>query len=156
MTFDPTHITEDEVDAAWIALHGAREIGGRILGFDLGGTFAWAHADRGKILDSGWYNTVRRGEGSGMARLRFKRAIRDLLNTMQPTAVWYEKAEGRFRGHGGKNVIAQIGILEAELTEMKIPYGCVHQAELKSFATGRGNASKEAMREALAARFPGT
>ena len=97
---DLTNATEDEVDAIWIALHGSREIGGHVLGFDLGAKFAWAHANGGRVLDFGWSNTVRRGEGDGMGRLRFKRAIRDLIDTVQPTAVWYEKAEGRFRGGG--------------------------------------------------------
>lgn len=157
MSFDPTQVTEDEADAIWIALHGLREIGSlrtRILGLDLGAKFGWALVDAdGNVIESGWYDTVRRGESDGMGRLRFKRALHDLIESANPTAVWYEDPKGRFRGHGGKNIIRQIGVLEAELTEREVPYGSVHQTTLKRFATGKGNASKDDMRAALAERF---
>lgn len=153
--FDPRRIVEDEVDAIWVALHAVDDVlvKGKVLGLDLGTRFGFALANHlGFIEESGWYNTKRSGESEGMARLRFKRALVDMVKAMEPTLVYYE-IPGAFKGHGGKVIFRQIGILEAELTEMKVPYGGVHLATLKKFATGRGNAKKDDMRAALIERF---
>lgn len=153
--FDPATITDDEVDAIWVALHAVEEVlvSGTVLGLDLGTRFGFALAnEHGEVIESGWYNTKRSGESDGMARLRFKRALLDMIEAMDPTCVYYE-IPGAFKGHGGKVIARQTGILEAELTELEVPYGGVHLATLKKFATGKGNAKKDAMRTALIERF---
>ena len=141
---------DNEVDAIWMGRFGWDDLkADRILSLDLGTRIGFAlHVD-GQLSDSGWYDTARKG--GGMKMLRFKQFLVDLLKTGRPTAVFYERIPFQ-RGAGREVILRQCGIMEVMLEEQDTPYAEVHPATLKKFATGRGNASKDEMREALMVR----
>jgi Holliday junction resolvasome RuvABC endonuclease subunit len=145
-------MTHDEVDAVWLAFYGSEDTGAeRVLGIDLGATFAFALVDGEEVVTSGWYNTTRRHEGGGMRNLRFRRAVEEIVTNLAPAVVCFEEPRGAFRAGADKIIQRQIGVLTALLEECEQPYTSCHQGTLKKFATGQGNASKELMRSTLAA-----
>ena len=103
---------------------------GKVLGLVRGTTIRARHIGRdviaamrnvtgGEIISCGWYNTVRGSEGGGMSDLRFKRAVNDAMDAIQPTVLWYE--EPIARGGKGREVIAgQAAILRVIALEREV------------------------------------
>lgn len=118
-----------------------------ILALDLGTQTGWAmKCDSG--IKSGSVNfSTKRNEGGGMRYLRFKRWL-DSINS-GITEIHFEEV----RRHAGTQAAHVYGGLMGTLTawceEHSIPYSSVPVGVIKKSATGKGNASKQEMIDAM-------
>lgn len=127
-----------------------------ILGIDLGTKCGWAIAEEGAdVKESGTWSLARgRWDGGGMRFVAFRRNLDDLLfSEGEPAQVKYESV----RRHLGVDAAHVYGGLQAILTEWCerhcIPYAGVPVQSIKKFATGKGNAKKDAMKVAAEAKW---
>ena len=123
-----------------------------VLALDLGTTTGWAiHADN--AINSGTVNfKPSRFEGGGMRFLRFRGWLAELSSTAGGIgAVYFEEV----RRHAGVDAAHVYGGFLATLTawaeHSSIPYSGVPVGTIKRHATGKGNADKAAMIEAMRA-----
>lgn len=123
------------------------------LALDLGTLTGWAIGDSHNAILSGvWDLKGGRYEGGGMRFVRFKSMLIQ-MHAMHPiTRVAYEEV----RMHRGVDAAHIYGGLQAVLTAwcegQKIPYEAIHYAHIKRALTGKGNANKAAMIEAVRAK----
>ena len=127
---------------------------GSLLALDLGTSTGWALRAPDDYMTSG---TVRlkhsRYDGGGMRFLRFRRWLEDVDQDAGPIeAVFFEEV----RRHIGTDAAHIYGGLLAVLTawceEHLVAYQGVPVGTIKRFATGKGNADKAAVIEAMRAR----
>ena len=117
----------------------------RIFALDCATKTGWALIDNGKIVESGMQNfSKRRGESNGVMFLRFNKWVSDMVDMLKPELLTYERAHYR----GG--AATEIGVgLQTRVQEMAIAKGIdsipFTTAEIKKFATGKGNAGKDDM-----------
>jgi len=125
-----------------------------ILALDLGTSTGWAlRTADGLITSSTVCFRPRRFDGGGMRYLRFTNWLSELDRLSGPiAAIWFEEA----RRHAGTDSAHVYGGLMATLTawcELRgVPYEGIAVGTIKRFATGKGNAPKEAMIAAARAR----
>ena len=125
-----------------------------ILALDLGTTTGWALRGYDVLITSG-IASFRPGrfDGGGMRYLRFSNWLTEIDRLSGPISViWFEEV----RRHAGTDAAHIYGGLMATLTawaELRgVPYQGVPVGTIKLYATGRGNASKEAMIAAAKAK----
>lgn len=122
-----------------------------ILTLDLGTTTGWAIRPIDGTIAHGWVSLKPgRFEGGGMRFLRFKQWLSQLKGQVgEIQAVYFEEV----RRHQGVDAAHVYGGLMATLTAWcehhKIPYQGVPVGTIKLHATGKGNAGKDAMIEAM-------
>ncbi|WP_375614778.1 crossover junction endodeoxyribonuclease RuvC [Bartonella sp. AC535YNZD] len=122
-----------------------------ILCFDLGTRTGWAIRGASGDMFSGTVNfQSRRFEGGGMRYLRFKQWLSEIKQTAgQIDVVYFEEV----RRHKGTDAAHVYGGLLATLTawceQHQIPYEGIPVSMIKKAMTGKGNASKEEMIEAM-------
>ena len=127
---------------------------GTILALDLGTTTGWALRGHDGLITSGTASfRPGRYDGGGMRYLRFTNWLTDFERLSDPiSAIWFEEV----RRHAGTDAAHVYGGLMASLTawaELRgIPYEGVPVGTIKRHATGKGNASKEAMIAAACSR----
>ena len=125
-----------------------------ILALDLGSTTGWAiRTSRCRILSGTAEFRSTRFEGGGMRYLRFGKWLDQTLEvTGGLDAVYFEEV----RRHIGTDAAHVFGGLLATLTAWceghDIPYQGVPVGTIKRFATGKGNADKQAMIAAVRER----
>ena len=125
-----------------------------ILALDLGTTTGWAIRNgRRRILHGTAEFRSNRFEGGGMRYLRFGRWLGQTLEiTGGIDAVYFEEV----RRHIGTDAAHVFGGLLATLTSWceghRIAYQGVPVGTIKRFATGKGNADKQAMIAAMRER----
>ena len=125
-----------------------------ILALDLGTTTGWGLRTGDGLITSGTVSfRPGRFDGGGMRYLRFSNWLAEVDRLSGPiAAIWFEAV----RGHSGTDAAHVFGGLLATLTswaELRgIPYSGVPVATIKRYATGKGNANKEAMITAARAR----
>jgi hypothetical protein len=125
-----------------------------LLAIDLGTTTGWALKSPDDLTTSGTVSfRPSRYDGGGMRYLRFQNWLIEMDRLSGPIAtIWYEEV----RRHAGTDAAHVFGGLLATLTswaELRgIPYGGVPVGTIKKFATGKGNAPKQAMIDAARAR----
>ena len=131
-----------------------RQTGNTVLALDLGTTVGWALRTGDHSILSGT-QTFRPGrfEGGGMRYLRFT----DWLVEIAMRAHGIRRAVfEEVRRHAGTDAAhvygGFLGTLTAWCEEHEIPYQGVPVGTIKRFATGKGNADKAAMIEAIRAR----
>jgi hypothetical protein len=118
-----------------------------ILALDLGTVTGWALRDHEGLIHSGSQSfKPRRFDGGGMRYLRFTDWLSDLDRMAGPFGrVVFEEV----RRHAGTDAAHIYGGLMATLTawaELRgVPYQGVPVGSIKKFATGKGNANKDAM-----------
>ncbi|MEO5334163.1 MAG: hypothetical protein H7839_19290 [Magnetococcus sp. YQC-5] len=124
---------------------------GAILALDLGSKTGWALRQTDGSITSG---TVEfkpgRFEGGGMAFLRFKKWLDEVRGFAEPLAfIAFEEV----RSHIGVTAAHVYGGFLAHLTawaeQHEIPYQGVPVGTIKKHATGKGNASKAEVIEAM-------
>ncbi|AIF82037.1 hypothetical protein I862_07415 [endosymbiont of Acanthamoeba sp. UWC8] len=124
---------------------------GNILALDLGTTTGWAI----KHLDSSIVSGVMsfkpgRFEGRGMCFLRFQQWLEEMNKTVSGIDMLYFE---EVRRHLGTDAAHIYGGFLAQLTAWceyrQIPYSGVGVGTIKKFITGKGNASKEEVIEAI-------
>jgi Holliday junction resolvasome RuvABC endonuclease subunit len=127
------------------------------VGIDPGKRCGWASLspDGGYRSSGTWELDNRRGDGGGMRYVRFERLFSELfLSHPGPIVVGYELV----RPYGsGDSMMSYYGIttrLMAFCDEHDIPYTGVPVHVIKSTATGKGNADKDAVRRAALERWP--
>ena len=125
-----------------------------ILALDLGTTTGWAlrPAD-GRVVSGTVSFRPGRFDGGGMRYLRFANWLTELERLSGPiTAIWYEEV----RRHAGTDAAHVFGGLMATLTAWAerrgVPYEGVPVGTWKRNLCGKGNATKEAVIEAVKAR----
>lgn len=122
-----------------------------LLALDLGQNTGWAlRSADGQITSGTSEFRPGRFQGAGMAFLRFKHWLDELNRPADPiTAVFFEEV----RAHRGTIAAHVYGGFLAHLSawceHYEIPYEGVPVAVIKRHATGKGNAGKEQMIEAV-------
>ena len=125
-----------------------------ILALDLGTTTGWALAQTDAQISSGSQSfKPQRFEGGGMRFLRFKRWLTDIKQCSPDISlIVFEEV----RRHAGVDAAHAYGGFMGQLTAWcehhQIPYEGVPVGTIKKHATGKGNASKEQMIQAMQAR----
>ena len=125
-----------------------------ILALDLGTHTGWALRSADGTIASGTIEFRNdRWQGGGMRFLRFKHWLTETRTTVGTIgAVFYEEV----RAHAGVDAAHVFGgmlaILTAWCEHHSIPYEGVPVGTIKRFATGKGNASKEAVIAAMKAK----
>ena len=125
-----------------------------LLALDLGTTTGWAlHGHDGLIISGTASFRPGRFDGGGMRYLRFSNWLTEIDRLSGPiSTIWFEEV----RRHAGTDSAHIYGGLMATLTawaELRgVPYQGVPVGTIKLHATGKGNASKEAMIAAAKAK----
>jgi Holliday junction resolvasome RuvABC endonuclease subunit len=111
-----------------------------ILSLDIATNTGW----KTKTSSGVWNLKPNRGESEGMTVVRFKAKVRELINIENITLVSYERPAGM---HKASIMVASemVGVLKDLCIEMGIELACYSAPEIKKFATGKGNAKKDAM-----------
>jgi hypothetical protein len=125
-----------------------------ILALDLGTTTGWALHGHDGLITSGTVSfRPSRFDGGGMRYLRFTNWLTEIDRMSGPiSTIWFEEV----RRHAGTDAAHVYGGLMATLTawaELRgVPYEGVPVGTIKRHATGKGNAAKQAMIDAVRAR----
>lgn len=125
-----------------------------VLCLDLGTTTGWAmQTPDGRILSGIISFKPQRFEGGGMRYLRFERWLEEINDPVNVfSSIYFEEV----RRHLGVDAAHAYGGFMAALTawcERKgIPYSGVPVGTIKAHATGKGNASKEKVLDAVKAK----
>ena len=115
----------------------------KILALDVATKTGWKTSTASGV----WDLKPNRGESSGMRIVRFHSKVKELIELENIDIVAYERAGGMFKGA----IIVEsemIGALILLCMKKNIEMACYSATEIKKFATGKGNAKKEAMIEA--------
>ena len=124
----------------------------RVLGVDPGSQCGWALLDNGARVASGtWDLSVRRGESHGMRYVRLDNQLREALQAVDLVA--YEEVARHAGTHAAHVYGGIIAHLMAACERAGVPYIGVPVGVVKKRATGKGNASKEAMVAAAVAHW---
>jgi hypothetical protein len=127
---------------------------GPILSLDLGTTTGWAMQLAGGAIESGTTSfRTSRFDGGGMRYLRFRSWLESLdTNVAGIEAIYFEEV----RRHAGTDAAHLYGGFLATLTawceQNGIPYEGVPVGTIKRYVTGKGNADKAAVIDAVRAR----
>jgi hypothetical protein len=124
-----------------------------LFALDLGSFTGWALKRINRPIVSGTMTfKAGRFEGGGMPFLRFRRWLAEIESAEGPLVVYFEEV----RAHAGTIAAHAYGGFLAELTawceERGHPYEGVPVGVIKRFATGKGNADKQAVVDAIRAR----
>jgi hypothetical protein len=125
-----------------------------VLALDLGTTTGWALRGQDGGITSGTMTfRPNRFEGGGMRFLRFRGWLMEIANLSGGiTRIVFEEV----RAHAGTDAAHIYGGFLAHLSawseERGVPYEGVPVGTIKRYATGRGNADKAKMIEAIRAR----
>lgn len=116
----------------------------RILAIDPGTNTGWAHSTG---ISGVWDLRIRRDESSGMRLIRLRAKLDEILRTVGVDVVVFEAARHKAPGMQGALVVhAEIqGQIKAWCEQNSIQYRGYSPAEIKKYASGSGNCSKEKM-----------
>lgn len=125
-----------------------------ILALDLGTTTGWALAQTDAQITSGSQSfKPQRFEGGGMRFLRFKRWLTDIKQCSSDISLIVFEEVRRHAGVDAAHVYGGfMGQLTAWCEHHQIPYEGVPVGTIKKHATGKGNASKDQMIQAMQSR----
>ena len=114
-----------------------------ILALDIATKTGW----KTRTASGVWDLKVNRGESESMRVIRFRAKVKELIELENIDLVAYERAAGMYKS----SIIVEsemIGVLKLLCNELNVALACYSATEIKKFATGKGNAKKEAMIEA--------
>ncbi len=119
------------------------------LSLDTGTDTGWA-IRIGSVIHSGTQNFQHdaKRESPGMRFLRFSKWLRGMIKEHDVVQVIYEQPHQR----GGAATTVGVGLathLMSVCAELEVEHVAVHSGTLKKFATGKGNANKDEMYQAL-------
>lgn len=128
-----------------------------ILALDLG--TSCGYAIHSPILGAPVYGTFdlksRRFEGGGMRYLRFVEKLREVHAANPLGQIVYEEVRRHMSTDAAHVYGGLMGVLTAFCEDQKIPYMSYPVSHIKKFITGKGNAKKPVVMEALENRgFP--
>lgn len=112
----------------------------KILALDIATNTGWKTGTASGV----WNLKPNRGESEGMRVVRFKSKVREIVELEEINLISYERPAGM---HKSSIMVASemVGVLKDFCIEKNITLACYSATEIKKFATGRGNANKEAM-----------
>ena len=121
-------------------LNQLKTINMNILALDIATNTGW----KTRTSSGVWNLKPNRGESEGMRVVRFKSKVRELINLESINLVSYERPAGM---HKASIMVASemVGVLKDLCIETGVELACYSAPEIKKFATGKGNANKEAM-----------
>ena len=111
-----------------------------VLSLDIATKTGW----KTKSSSGVWNLKPNRGESEGMRVVRFKAKVKELIKLEEISLISYERPAGM---HKSSIMVASemVGVLKDLCIECKINLACYSASEIKKFATGKGNANKQAM-----------
>jgi Holliday junction resolvasome RuvABC endonuclease subunit len=128
-----------------------------ILALDLATRSGWALLEAGRIESGIETFDVKRGESPGMRYVRFNRWLDEFVlhsSTALPRVELIVFEQAHQRGGAATEVAAGFSTRVLEFcAEHGIEHASVHTASLKKWTTGKGNADKAAMLEAVSRRW---
>ena len=119
-----------------------------ILALDVATKTGWCT----KTAYGTWDFSLKRDESAGMRLVRFKAKLREICALEEINLITFELSQGFHQNA----VIVQSelhGVLKLFCEENKINYRSFAPSEIKKFATGKGNANKDAMVQAAVNRY---
>ena len=121
------------------------------LALDLGTTTGWAILADGSTISGRFILKTGRYEGGGMRYLRFRKALEELYHNQQFQVVYFEEVR-RHMGTDAAHVYGgMMSILTSWCEENSIPYQGIPVGTIKKHITGKGNAGKQAVIDAVKA-----
>jgi Holliday junction resolvasome RuvABC endonuclease subunit len=127
----------------------------KILALDFGSKTGWAHSNG---LSGSWDLRVKRDESTGMRLIRMVAKLNEILHASGVDLVVFEGVRhGNPKMIGSTTSLAEMkGAFElwANSQDPVINYRAYSPSEIKKWATGKGNAKKEAMLSAAKAKWP--
>lgn len=159
---DAPNLPGDGVDA--LCGRGSRrsvECGGKLTGtviaLDLAQKTGFAIGHDGALVAAGTEDfTPKRGDSLGLRWMLFRRKFGELLDEQRPDLVVWEQA---FLGQMKSKYVAEWALgfralAQEECDRRGIAYREIHNTQIKLFATGKGNATKEEMQAAASRKWP--
>lgn len=111
-----------------------------LLSLDVATKTGW----KTKTASGVWDFSLKRDESSGMRILRFISKIKEVVKLEKINLISFERTAGFHKN--ALIVQAELhGALKLYCEENEIPYTAYSATEIKKFATGKGNANKDAM-----------
>lgn len=111
-----------------------------ILALDIATKTGWKTGLSSGVCDL----KVNRGESEGMRVVRFHAKVKEMIELCGIDLIAYERAGGMYKS----SIIVEsemVGALKLLCIEKGVDLACYSATEIKKFATGKGNAKKEAM-----------
>ncbi|MDF3076155.1 MAG: crossover junction endodeoxyribonuclease RuvC [Sphingobacteriaceae bacterium] len=99
-----------------------------------------------------WDFTTRKDESSGMKMLRFRAKLAEVCKLEDISVIVYERVAG-FHKNSIIHASKMVAIIETFCEEQGINYRAYSAAEIKKYATGKGNANKDKMIEAAGLKY---
>jgi len=112
----------------------------KLLALDIATKTGW----KSPTASGTWDLTPNRGESSGMRLIRFRAKLLEIIKAENISIIAYERPAGF---HKQALIITGelVGVLKMVAEEYHIHLACYSATEIKKFATGKGNATKEEM-----------
>ena len=120
---------------------------GKVIGIDPGMTTGWAYTTNSNIVIAGSWD-LKKDESHELVALF--RNMCELIDKVVPDIVCYEEPVAR--GMAARSLNRQMGVIILACEVCAVAHYPVNPGTLKKHATGRGNATKEEMAEALMGR----
>jgi len=117
---------------------------GKVIGIDPGMTTGWAYTTNSNIVIAGSWD-LKKDESHELVALF--RNMCELIDKVVPDIVCYEEPVAR--GMAARSLNRQMGVIILACEVCAVAHYPVNPGTLKKHATGRGNATKEEMAEAL-------
>ncbi len=117
-----------------------------VAGFDFAGVTGWAvTAPDGSLVSGTWWLKPPPGESPGMRYVRLRGHLDDIMRGYPGLAVVaYEEAHHRGRA-ATQYAHGYIATLQSWAAVNRIDHTALHSGTVKRWATGKGNATKDAM-----------
>lgn len=124
----------------------------KILALDPATKCGWAHSAGPSGV---WDLSIKRDESRGMRLIRFRGKLNEIKDNVGIDVIVFEAARNAKASMQGALVTqAELqGVLKTWCDDNDIDYRGYSPSEIKKHATGKGNASKEAMVEAAKQKF---
>ena len=115
----------------------------RILALDIATKTGWKTESASGV----WDFKLKRGESYGMRVVKFKAAVREMIDLENINLVSYERPAGM---HKSSIMVASemVGVLQDLCIEKGVEITNYAATEIKKFATGKGNSGKPIMLQA--------
>ena len=119
-----------------------------ILTLDLGGRTGFACAKNGKYYNSN-YSSVAKHKNLGVRYFNFLNELGSIIKIYDPAYIAYEKVERHAGTYAAHAYGAYQGIILAIAYDLGIPVVTMSVGEIKKFITGKGNADKQMVIDAV-------
>lgn len=120
---------------------------------DLGGLMGYAYGELGACISGEWDLSNSKHEAWAMRGIKLKRRLSEINGIVQIDRVGYEVVAAHKGAYAAHAYGMYMAALQEWCIERGVPFEGVSVGTLKRFATGKGNANKEAMKTAVRERW---